>query len=257
MNCHRANGSVDVREYNLTMNTAANYQYITDIPTPEDGGVFAEGGVEVTLRKRGKTSKMSCKKLIASDGLQSRIVKNLGQNRDRAFFGKGPVIEYEITNVDNDLDRGDLVVFGKKNLGRQGGLFVIPSPREKKAYRFETMSLFPGSNAYKMIEFFIKESPFAHWFKKAKIVDKSGAIVELFTPIKVPYQDNIIFVGDAAAFGECLYQGATMRGYMAAQAVDKEPNQPFNLPPIPIGNRHAHRQIRLTGVAGQQHLEGR
>lgn len=179
-------------------------------------------GVEVTLRKQGKTSKMSCKKLIASDGLQSRIVKNLGQNRDRAFFGKGPVIEYEITNVDNDLDRGDLVVFGKKNLGRQGGLFVIPSPREKKAYRFETMSLFPGSNAYKMIEFFIKESPFAHWFKKAKIVDKSGAIVELFTPIKIPYQENIIFVGDSAAFGECLYQGATMCGYMAAQAVDKE-----------------------------------
>lgn len=180
------------------------------------------GGVEVTLRKQGKTSKVSCKKLIASDGLQSRIVRNLGQNRKRVYFGIGPVIEYEIANVDNKLDRGDLVIFGKKNLGRQGGLFVIPSPRGKKTYRFETMSMLPGSNAYKMIEFFIKESPFAHWFKKAKIVDKSGAIVELFTPIKVPYQGNIIFVGDAAAFGECLYQGATMCGYMAALTVEKE-----------------------------------
>jgi len=181
-----------------------------------------DGGVEVTLRKQGKTSKIGCRKLIASDGVQSRIVRNLGQNRKRMYFATGPIIEYEITNIDHGLDRGDIIIFGERNMGRAGGLFVIPSPRGKKAYRLETMSMLPGSNAYKMIEFFIKEGPFAHWFKRAKIVEKTGAIVELFTPIKVPYQGNIILVGDAASFAECLYQGATMCGYMAALAVEKE-----------------------------------
>jgi flavin-dependent dehydrogenase len=181
-----------------------------------------EGGVELTLRRQGKISKINCRKLIASDGLQSKIVRNLGQNKKRMHFATGPVIEYEITNVETGLDRGDCIVFGERNVGKPGGLFIIPSSRGEKAYRFETMSMMPGSNAYEMMEFFMNEGPFAHWFKKAKVVDKTGAIVELFTPIRVPYEGNIIFVSDAAAFAECLYQGATMCGYMAGVATEKE-----------------------------------
>jgi flavin-dependent dehydrogenase len=44
----------------------------------------------------------------------------------------------------------------------------------------------------------------------------------MFTPIKIPYAGNILIVGDAACFAEVLYQGATMCGYMAAQAVESE-----------------------------------
>jgi flavin-dependent dehydrogenase len=84
------------------------------------------------------------------------------------------------------------------------------------------MSALPGRTSYNMIEFFMKESPFAKWFTHAEIVEKSGAIVEVFTPLKTPYLGNILVAGDAACFAEVLYQGATMCGYMAAQAVEKE-----------------------------------
>jgi len=180
------------------------------------------GGVEVNLRTRGKTTSKTCRKLIASDGLQSRITRNLGLNKNRLVFGKGPTIEYEMINVDCPLDRGDIYITGENNIGQPGGVIAVPSPRGKKAYRFETMSALPGSTSYNMIEFFIKKSPFAKWFKKAKIVEKTAAIVEMFTPIKTPYLGNILLVGDAACFAEVLYQGATMCGYMAAQAIDNE-----------------------------------
>ncbi len=180
------------------------------------------GGVEVTLRTKGKTTSKTCRKLIASDGLQSRITKNLGLNRSRIIFGKGPTIEYEMTNVDCPLDRGDIYITGENNIGQPGGVIAVPSYRGKNAYRFETMSALPGKTSYSIIEFLIKKSPFAKWFKKAKIVEESGAIVEMFTPIKIPYQGNILLVGDAACFAEVLYQGATMCGYMAARAMDKE-----------------------------------
>lgn len=180
------------------------------------------GGVEVTLRTKGKTTSKTCRKLIASDGLQSGITRTLGLNKDRVFFGKGPTIEYEMINVDCPLERGDIFITGENNLGQPGGLIAVPSPRGKSAYRFETMSALPGSTSYKIIEFLTKKSPFAKWFKKAEIVEQSGAIVEMFTPIKTPYLGNILLVGDAAAFAECLYQGATMCGYMAAQAMDNE-----------------------------------
>lgn len=180
------------------------------------------GGVAVTLRTKGKTTTKTCRKLIASDGLQSRITKNLGLNRNRIVFAKGPTIEYEIINVDCPLDRGDIFITGENNIGQPGGVIAVPSYRGDGAYRFETMSALPGKTSYQIIEFFTKKSPFAKWFKKAEIVEKSGAIVEMFTPIKTPYVGNILIVGDAACFGEVLYQGATMCGYMAAQAMKKE-----------------------------------
>ena len=180
------------------------------------------GGVELTLRTKGKTTTKTCRKLIASDGLSSRIARTLGFNRDRICFGKGPTIEYEMINVDCPLDRGDMFATGENNLGAPGGIIAIPSPRGKGAYRFETMSALPGKTAYDIIEFFMSKSPQAHWFKNAKIVEKSGAIVEIFTPIKTPYRGNILLVGDSAAFAECLYQGATMSGYMAARSMVDE-----------------------------------
>ncbi|MCK5254671.1 MAG: hypothetical protein KAQ81_01515, partial [Deltaproteobacteria bacterium] len=171
---------------------------------------------------KGKPTTKTCKKLIASDGLQSRITRNLGLNESRVFFMKGPTIEYEMVNVDCPLDRGDMYFTGENNIGGPGGIIAVPSPRGDGAYRFETMSALPGKTSYNIIEFFIKKSPFAKWFKNAEIVEKSGAIVEIFTPLKIPCQGNILIVGDAACFAEVLYQGATMCGYMAAQATDKE-----------------------------------
>ena len=180
------------------------------------------GGVELTLRTKGKTTIKTCRKLIASDGLSSRIARTLGFNRNRICFGKGPTIEYEIINVDCPLDRGDMYFTGENNIGTRGSIIAVPSPRGNGAYRFETTGALPGKMAYDIIEFFMNKSPLASWFKKAKIVEKSGAIVEIFTPIKTPYRGNILLAGDAAAFGECLYQGATCCGYMAGQCMADE-----------------------------------
>jgi flavin-dependent dehydrogenase len=84
------------------------------------------------------------------------------------------------------------------------------------------MSALPGKTAYNMIEFFTKKSPQAKWFTRAEIVEKSGAIVEVYSPMKIPYHGHILIVGDAACYAECLYQGATMCGYMAAHSMEKE-----------------------------------
>jgi hypothetical protein len=37
-----------------------------------------------------------------------------------------------------------------------------------------------------------------------------------------PYQGNVLFVGDSAAYGECLYQGATMAGFQGALSTEME-----------------------------------
>ena len=184
-----------------------------------------EKKVTLTVRTRGKNRTLTCKKLIASDGLSSRIAKLTGANKTRTFYGKGPTIEYEMVGVKPEYPRGDMFFFGAKNFGGMaGGLIMVPSPIADDAYRLETISMLPGSTAQTIIEYFIKKGPFAHWYKDAEIVDKSAAIVEMLTPMLVPHLGNILFVGDSAAWMEVLYQSATMAGYMGAIACIDEIN---------------------------------
>ena len=103
-------------------------------------------------------------------------------------------------------------------------LIMVPSPNGHNAFRIEGMCVLPAPNANELIDYFISKGPYAHWFKKAEIVEKSGAMVELLTPMAKPYQDNILFVGDSAAWAECLYQCATMAGYKAAVCCEMELN---------------------------------
>jgi len=183
----------------------------------------SEKEVEVFVRTNGKTKTLTCKKLIASDGLSSRIARSLNLNRTRTPFGKGPTIEWEMVGVECPFDRGDMFFFGGKNFGgRQGALIMVPSMTAKNAFRLETMSVLPASSASELIEFFTQKGPFSSWFKHAEIVDKSGAVVDMMTPMITPYVGNVLFVGDSAAFAECLYQSATMAGYMSAVYTEEE-----------------------------------
>jgi digeranylgeranylglycerophospholipid reductase len=179
-------------------------------------------GVELTVRKNGLTKTITCRKLLASDGLQSRIASYLGFNRERAIFGKGCTVEYEMDNVDVPFARGDIYIFGEKNVGSTAAVIMIPSMAGEKAYRIETLSPIPAESASKIMEFFTQQGALSPWFKKAKLLDTTGAIVGIGESIKIPYKGNVLLVSDAAAFAECMYQGATMCGYMAAQAVIKE-----------------------------------
>jgi flavin-dependent dehydrogenase len=183
-----------------------------------------EKQVEIVVRTDGKDKTLTCKKLIAADGLCSRVAKQTGANKTRTNFGmKGPTIEYEMTDVKSPYDRGDMFFFGAKNFGgMSGALIMVPSPNGKNAFRLETMSVLPASNATDIIEYFTKKGPFAHWFKNAKIIETSGVIIEFLSPMITPYLGNILFVGDSAAFGECLYQSAVMAGYKGAECVEME-----------------------------------
>ena len=181
--------------------------------------------VTLTVRTRGKNRTLTCKKMIASDGLSSRMAKLSGANKTRTFYGKGPTIEYEMVGVKPEYDRGDMFFFGAKNFGGMaGGLIMVPSPIAEDAYRLETISTMPASTASTIIDHFTTKGPFSHWFKDAEIVDRSGAMVEMLTPMLIPHLGNILFVGDSAAWLECLYQSATMAGYMAAIACQDEIN---------------------------------
>lgn len=183
-----------------------------------------QGGTEIDIRRDGRPAgTLSCRKLVACDGLSSRTAKSLGMNSNRPLLGRGPTVEYHMENVETPFDEGDVGIFGKDNLGMDGYAVMVPGVDGGKSYRVETIiSGTPAVRNYTAIEHLIKKSRVAHWFKNARILSKHAALMELYPAMKIPYTGNTIFLGDAAAVAESLYAGATMCGYMGAVAVEKE-----------------------------------
>lgn len=181
------------------------------------------GGMEIEIRRDGRRSgMMTCRKLVACDGLSSRIAKSLGMNKERPLMGRGPTVEYHMENVETPFDEGDVGIFGKDNLGTDGYIVMVPGVNRHKSYRIETIITGQAIKNFHAIEFLTKKSRFSHWFKNARILSKHAALMEMYPAMKVPYKGNTIFVGDSAAMAESLYAGATMCGYRGAVAVEKE-----------------------------------
>jgi len=69
--------------------------------------------VELLVRTNGQNRTMTCKRLIAADGLSSRIAHSSGANKSRTYYGKGAHIEYEMVDIDCPYDRGDMFFSGQ------------------------------------------------------------------------------------------------------------------------------------------------
>jgi len=181
------------------------------------------GGMEIDVRQPGRRkSSMTCRKLIAADGLSSRIAQCLCMNRDRPLMDSAPTVEYHMDNVDTPFDDGDIGIFGRANLGMDGFIIMVPGVSSEKEYRIETAVHGPAINNFYAIEYLTKKSKFSHWFKNATMLSKHSALMQMFPAMKIPHKGDTIFLGDAAAMAESLYPGATACGYMGAVAIEKE-----------------------------------
>jgi flavin-dependent dehydrogenase len=69
---------------------------------------------------------------------------------------------------------------------------------------------------------FMTTGKYTSWFKEAKIVRKTSAVLSFYSPILEPVAGNVLIVGDAASFIETYVQGAIMYGFRAAKAAAKE-----------------------------------
>jgi len=70
------------------------------------------------------------------------------------------------------------------------------------------------------IERFIKEDKtYASWFNKVKKVGINNCVVNELSPIKEPFEDNVLLIGDAAWLREFGNMPALCAGWKAAQAI--------------------------------------
>ena len=202
--------------------------------TAEKAGVeFMTGTVALTADNQANYTRLQVKRgkvvfwldtdyIIAADGLNSRLAEALGCNTDRPVVIRGPCFETVFEGVTFPYPPGFSFVLGKDMLGGNGFLFVYPHAEGENSYCVMVNNRFPADQGQKIINNFTQKSRFSTWFKNARPVDYTATIVTVRPPMGTPYSGKVLFIGDAAAYGETLVPGALRCGYYAAEAVQKE-----------------------------------
>jgi flavin-dependent dehydrogenase len=178
-----------------------------------------ENGVKVVATKEGQSLLVKGSKGIVADGVNSRIVENIGLNKERKVLGSRAVfLEYVMEGVDNPFPNAVLNFHGEK-ISKFGPVFLWPN--SKGLPRIMAMTRLPEYPA-KVIDYFIHDSQYASWFKHAQIIGKTGGSLLSRSALSEPREGNILIIGDAAAFIEVENQGAMMCGFQAGNAVYEE-----------------------------------
>jgi len=180
--------------------------------------------VVVTIRTWEEDKEVKGRFVIAADGVNSRIVESLGLNKERKFFGTMMAYSYVLEGVETPYPDAIIAFLGRgQTEGCRGQFYFWPRPSRKPQDPplWEIMYAQPmGLGDHKeILNRFIKKGNFSSWFKHAKIVRKTSAVLNFRTPIREPRVGNILVIGDATSFIEVYVQGAIMYGYRSAKAV--------------------------------------
>lgn len=185
----------------------------------ETMGIRAENikdEVIVTLQSKGKQKEVRSRIAIAADGINSRLVESLGLNKNRKFFGTPKIVSYFLEGVDTPFPNAFIYFVGRGH--GQVEYFMPKAPRKAGD---TPLSEIVGSTEESLNKF-MTEGKYSSWFKETKVVRKTSAVLNFYTPIPEPVVGNIMIVGDAASFIEVYVQGAIMYGFRAAKAAAKE-----------------------------------
>lgn len=176
-------------------------------------------GVEVKLTAAGVKSSLMAKKLIAADGANSRITAALGMNKDRKYFGTALIVAYMVEGL-KGFDPTTWSTYMGMAYSPRARLIIAPTLDEHVADVLisgdKNMST---DQVYHEVSTNYKLAPL---FENVKIVGRVGCSVKAYTSLKIPYQGNVLVIGDAAAYVEVEVQGGLMCGFHGAHAVKKE-----------------------------------
>lgn len=177
-------------------------------------------GARVLIKGSSRDYWLEGKKVIAADGINSRITESIGLNQGRGFLGRFKIVQYLLEDVENPYPNSWIQFYGK-SISPFAPPHFLQTVKGEALHKLGAIRPAPG-NPEEDLNFLMEKSIFNSWFKKAKIISKMGCTVKAFLPLERPVLGNVLAIGDAAAFAEVENQGALMCGYHAGKAIQKE-----------------------------------
>ena len=152
--------------------------------------------------------------VIAADGVNSRIGRELGFNKERIFLGtyKDMARTYEGVEIPDE----DVLMFC---MGWKNSISLSPELTEGHCH-IAAASYNVNAKLDEEIDRFLNAEPYATWFKNAREIGRrTSCASNIASPVPVPFRDNVLLVGDACWMQETGNTAAMALGWKAAHAV--------------------------------------
>ncbi len=205
--------------YEECISLGVNFLLGALVHSGKDYGDYVSVEVIKTLEKQT----FKGKKLIIAEGVNPTVSSKFGFTKERIHFATSFVHKFYLKGV-TEFEPNSWNLFYGKAYHSNAAIIVGPSLLEKDILEF-TLSgdakLLP-KDIYKEL---IASGPLAKQLEHAKIVQTQGCCVKAYSSLKVPYKQNVLVIGDTAAFVEVEVQGGFTCGYRAAKAVYDELHQ--------------------------------
>lgn len=181
------------------------------------GATDSGDGVTVTLRTDSGEKKLEGKKLIAADGLASKMADSLGFNEGRAARPTRRILLYVLEGVKGQYTNNAWMSWTLPSLAKTGNIFMglLSGGRNLVGLGSTAGDTMPAD----ILNAFLKYPTVQSYFGDAKIVGKLPTAITARTPIKDPARGNVLLVGDSGSSAETWVQGALASGYKAVQSV--------------------------------------
>lgn len=176
--------------------------------------------VSIDVIKNNEKQSLQCKKIIIAEGVNPNVSSKFGFTKNRINFATSFVQKYYLEDV-KGIEPNSWNLFYGKAYHSNAAVIIGPSLQAKGVLELTLTGdskLLPKDIYQKLIV----SGPLSKQLENAKIVHTQGCCVKAFSSLKVPYKQNVIVIGDTAAFVEVEVQGALMCGYRAAKSVNDE-----------------------------------
>lgn len=184
------------------------------------GGSDNGNSVTINVKDSFKTYSITAQKAVIAEGANAHLCGLMGFNKDRIYFATALVGKYIVDGI-KGIEKESWNLFYGKSFFSNPPVIIGPSLLGDDIFEM-TISGTSSCRPDSIFENVVKNSPLKKNLQNINMIDKQGCAVKAFTSLKTPYKDNVLVIGDSAAFVEVEVQGALMCGFHAAQAVHEE-----------------------------------
>jgi len=180
---------------------------VTTIKSTENGAVVTGDGEEYEGRF-----------VVAADGVNSRIARLMGFNKDRRFVGTWSNQTWPMEGINISESEGMIFII------TMYGMFSILPLAEKGHFHVGTSTNKPNVDLEARLQKFTNEDPvYSSWFKNAKKLEKGGEsrVVNIWQALEKPYKDHVVFVGDACWIQEFSTMASLCAGHRLGHTLIK------------------------------------
>ncbi len=183
------------------------------------GGADNGDNVSVEIRTDEGKKTIIGSKLVIAEGVNANLCQKFNMNNERTHMASALSVKFIMEGITGVEKNSWNLYYGR---AYHANTAVIIGPSLNDNYFEVTITTDRTNPPETVLKNFIEDSPMSENMKNAKLIKKLGCLIKAFNSMTNPCKNNVIVIGDAAAFIEVEVQGAFLCGYHAANAIDKE-----------------------------------